>query len=447
MTVFPNIKPQKKNMYKKTVNGFVPKSVVVPLCQDMSGRCEWLVNYGDTVEEGQLIAVSEKTDGVYSSVYSPIPGKISGKELCICPDGRTCDAMRIELQGSFSFLGKKREPISSPFLTARAIFESINKSGLVNTFIANEPILLAEEIKRASAEQTPLLVVRLFDEDPSRLTDCLITQFFFENVMKGAFMTAEACGAAGIIFITEKKCEIPAELPSGKTPFAFIKADSQKYPSGLKNEIIRIVRKNGRESWMRALSKKSLFTDASTMLETFRTVGFDMPVIDRYVHISGDCVPASGLIKVSIGTTLQALAEQCGNLIKTPGAVIVNGLVSGMSAGTLSAPVTKYVKSVAFVPTLSAPDQRQTECVRCGNCRRICPQGLSPDVIFRLLKNRTKNGDAAFLQSASLCDNCGLCNASCPARLPLCQVIYKGIPAISAGTEEIEKIKTGNAYV
>lgn len=183
------------------------------------------------------------------------------------------------------------------------------------------------------------------------------------------------------------------------------------------------------------------------MLETFRTVGLSMPVIDRYVHISGDCVPASGLIKVSIGTTVQELAEQCGNLTKTPGAIIVNGLVSGMSAGTLSAPVTKYVKSVVFVPSLSAPDQRQTECVRCGNCRRACPQGLSPDVIFRLLKNRTESGDAAFIQSASLCDNCGLCNASCPARLPLCQVIYrKGIPTASVAAE-IEKSETGNAYV
>lgn len=446
MTVFPNIRPQKKNMYKKTVNGFVPKTVVVPLRQDMSGNCEWLVSPGDTVEEGQLIAVSEKTNGIFSSVYAPIPGKISGKELCVCPDGRTCDALRIELKGSFSFLGKKKELISPRFLTARAIFDSINKNGLVNTFIANEPVLLATEMQQAATERSPLLVVRLFDEDPSRLTDSLITQFFFDSVMQGALMTADAFGAAGIIFIAEKSFVVPEELPSGKTPFVFIKADSKKYPSGLKNEIIRTVRKNSREPWVQTISKQSLFTDASTMLETFRTVGFSMPVIDRYVHISGDCVPASGLIKVSIGTTLQELAEQCGNLIKKPGAIIVNGLVAGMSAGTLSAPVTKYVKSVVFAPLLSAPDQRQTECVRCGNCRRACPQGLSPDVVFRLLKNRTKNGDTAFIQSASLCDNCGLCNATCPARLPLCQVIYRKTQPNSASAE-LKKNETGTAYV
>ncbi|MCI6722352.1 4Fe-4S dicluster domain-containing protein, partial [Treponema porcinum] len=49
----------------------------------------------------------------------------------------------------------------------------------------------------------------------------------------------------------------------------------------------------------------------------------------------------------------------------------------------------------------------------------------SPDIIFRNLKNRTEKKDDVFMQSAFLCDNCGLCNASCPARLPLCHVIYR----------------------
>ena len=101
MTVFPNISPLKKNMYKKTVNGFVPNSVIVPLKQDVNADCKWLVKPGDKVSEGQIIAVSDKNNGIFSSVYSPIPGIVTGIESCVCPDGRTCEGMRIQLSGSF----------------------------------------------------------------------------------------------------------------------------------------------------------------------------------------------------------------------------------------------------------------------------------------------------------------------------------------------------------
>ena len=424
MTVFPNISPLKKNMYKKTVNGFVPNSVIVPLKQDVNADCKWLVKPGDKVSEGQIIAVSDKNNGIFSSVYSPIPGIVTGIESCVCPDGRTCEGMRIQLSGSFSFLGKNKKPADVRACTGTKIFESINEKGIINTFVTNEPVLLAEDIQRAAAEKKPVMAVRLFDEDPSRLTDSLITQFFFENVFSCSLLVAKAMNAAGIIFVADRDFELP-ELPEQKIPVLCLKTNAQKYPSGYKEEIIRLVQKNSREEWTASISKKSLFTDSSTMLETYRAFSFDMPVIDRYVHISGDCIPASGLIKVSIGTTLQNLAEQCGSLIKNPKAIIVNGLVSGVSAGTLTAPVTKYVKSVVFLPAMKTPDQRQSECIRCGNCRRVCPKELSPDIIFRNLKNRTEKKDDVFMQSAFLCDNCGLCNASCPARLPLCHVIYR----------------------
>ncbi len=419
MTIFPDIQTLKKAAYKKCVNGFVPKTVLVPLRQDLNGECVLNVRPGDSVREGELIASG--TEGVFqSSVYAPIPGTVRGVELCVCPDGKTSSAVRIDLAGSFSYLGKKLE--ARPVLKS-GLVSDIAEKGVLNTFTANEPRLLAEDIKNASSEKTRLLVVRLFDEDSSRLTDTLLARLFASEVFKGCEIACTALGADGIIFVVEKDFV----RPSGRefaVPAAFVVSDSKKYPSGYKNQIVRAVKNVFRDDIFSKISRKSLFTDSSTMLELYRAVALGLPAIDRYVLVSGGCLNASGLIKVSIGTTFRSLSEQFGGLAREVGAVLVNGQVSGYATTSLDVPVTKYVKSVTFIPEGRVPNQKMSVCVGCGACRRVCPEGLSPDIIYRTLTDGGVDS-GVYIDSARYCTNCVLCNARCPARLPLGQTIYR----------------------
>lgn len=457
MTVFSHISTLKKDAFKNTANAFVPNSVLVPIKQDCENECEWLVKAGDIVSEGQIIASSYGGD-FKSSVYSPIPGVVMGIELCVCPDGRICEAARIHLSGKFSFLGRNLKKSDATSYSERLLLSEIEKNGVINTFTVNEPRLLASDISKAKKHSgSKLLVVRLFDEDPSRLTDALITKMFTANVLSGAEIVAAALGADGIVLASEKGFEISNdeneinhsikeknEKSSAlvkpidkKIPLFSIALNPKKYPSGYKDEIIRAVKRSMKSSPLcKEISKKSLFIDSSTALETFRTVSFNMPVIDRYVYISGSCIPTTGILKVAIGTSVRDLAEQCGGFIKSPETIIINGIVCGVSSGTLDTPITKYVKAITFLPQSKTPCQKQFECIQCGNCRRVCPLHLSPDVIYsRMVFPYTKDADDVYIKTSELCNGCGLCSACCPARLPLSQVIYK-IAAVQNASAE-----------
>ena len=94
---------------------------------------------------------------------------------------------------------------------------------------------------------------------------------------------------------------------------------------------------------------------------------------------------------------------------------------------SINVPITKCVKSISFLPENQLPDQLQEECIRCGNCQKICPVGLFPESLYRvsLQLNPEDNYVSFTRQTAILCTECGLCNSVCPSRIPLCQIISK----------------------
>lgn len=425
MTTFHNIHTLKKESYKTAISGFVPPYVIVPLKQELGEECTAVVKEGDVVKEGQLLAESDLQNGLKKNIYSPIPGKVLKTELCTTPDGRIVRALKIKLQGSFSYLGKRIVAKNTTYFSSSQLIRQISEKGILNTFVSNKPENLALQLEKNSKSSHKFLIVRLFDDDPSRLSDRLITSLYFEEVVKGSELIAKAMNAQGIAFVCEENFIKSGKNKTIKTELqnTFIPLNLKKYPCSFKKEIIPIAKKiTESNSPFCKISTKDIFIDSSTAYETYTHISKDMPVIERHILVDGDCTAASGFVKVAIGTTIKSLAEHCGGFIKKPAAIIINGLVTGFSVGTLNVPITKYVKSVTFVPRIKAPDQRMSVCIRCGSCRRNCPAKLSPDIIYRHITGGLR-AEKEYLDSSLMCINCGLCNAVCPARLPLSQRI------------------------
>lgn len=423
--IFPKLNAIKKNSYKKTVNGFIPKEVYIPLNQDseIDGKC--LVKPGEHVEEGQLLAKYEDKECLFPHlVYSSVPGTVEEILLNPSPCGKNIETVKIRLQGSFKYLGKKNPETDVKNLTQSEIILDIAKKGILNTFVTDRPEYLAENLEKIRSHKNRLVIVRLFDDDPSRMIDGILSNLYQDKINEGIRILIKALDADGVILVTDNNFEKPEIFNPFDIPTFFLKLNSRDYPSTYKKNICTEIRRKSKSQPFNKITKYDLFVDATTVLELQHCVKFNTPAISRFVHVNGACIPASGILKVPVGTTFRMLAEQCGGFLKNPEGIIVNGMISGVSAGTLDAPVTKYVKSVTFIPKMQCPDQRQTVCIRCGNCRRVCPNKLSPDIIYRYIRNGM-NASADYLASADFCSDCGLCNSVCPSRLPLSQRIYE----------------------
>ena len=411
--------------YNISQKAFLPKTVIIPLSQESESSYNCIVKPGDIVKEGQVIAQTEITKGWTSYLHSSVPGKVLSLEPCISPNGRQEFAVKIQFGGALSYLGKTQNEKSIDSFSQKEIPNTLIKNGVINTFKTSIPENLGIQIEEMNKEhERHNLVVRLFDEDPYRITDSLVSKFYFNEIVKGARIIAKAINAKGIVFAIDQKSNEKAvfDNPDYKDIFA-LEMKIQRYPCGTPREIVSAFSRGPLSKICNfTLTKKDLFTDSSTIYEAYKALLLSVPCVDKLVHFSGNCINASCLLDVKLGTNLRDIVPQVGGFIKEPAHIIINGMLCGTSVKSLDIPITKYVKSVDFLSKTKNTDEQIYSCVNCGNCRFACPVKLSPDILynhtvnFKLLKE-------TFAASSLACIECGLCNTVCPARLPLCQTI------------------------
>ena len=416
---------KKKDAIQSVATAFLPKTVFIPLEQEKGVLCAPLVKAGDRVQEGQAIA--EDTAGTDSAkIHASIPGIVKGVKNCSASDGRSKPAIEIQLSGSFSHIGKSERSFDWKSWGGASILNRISALGVVNTFSTREPRSLSADIKAVKDFSEARIFVRLFDEDPACQTDAALAKTQLEKILLGVEILKEIMQPKEIVFAFAKNdMAIQAALLPlhSDQKNSFLAVDIREYPAAKKETLCARYQKAFKcgES-ERTIVDNSLFVDAETLAIFSDAVVFNTPVERVYVHAYGDCLKASAVIKVFVGDTFESLAKQLGLETKKIGKIVVNGFLRGISVPSLETPISKDVKSVAFVSKKDAADYSSSICIGCANCRNSCPAKIYPDIIYAHVVNSVKTPQD-FTRSSLLCIECGVCNSVCPTKLPLCEIV------------------------
>ena len=430
MPIVSNFNITEKEQFKCTARAYLPPTALVPFMQEEGCRCRPLVKAGDTVSEGQIIAtpLSIIQNSYSANIHAPFPGVVKEIRSVSLPDGKRGEAAVIAVGGSFSFLGKKSFPAEWSLFSPESLQNMIAEKGIVNTF--EKPYSLASQISRVKAPAKRFVVLRLFDDDPSRRTDSFVAGRYPAQVAEGVAIIASALRAEGIVLAASKKdgSPITTEITSRffeRFPHILVSADTSKYPCGFKRNLVRLVKKSLKDSDspFGKITHKELFIDPETAFAVYEAVVCGIPMTSCFVHVKGDCIAVSGVLRVGIGTTMGFLASQCGRMLHKPSKIVVNGLYTGSVAPGFDVPVSKAVKSVTFLPEFELVDPHYASCVRCGECRKVCPERLYPDLLYSRIKGMDRLIKKEILETSMLCSSCSLCNSVCPSRLPLSQSI------------------------
>ncbi len=96
----------------------------------------------------------------------------------------------------------------------------------------------------------------------------------------------------------------------------------------------------------------------------------------------------------------------------------------GVSVASLDLPVTKRTLGIVAFSTVEARPPRETACIRCGACIEVCPWGLEPTRLFKLIRMGEEN--QAGREGLARCTECGCCSYACPSRIPLSAILGEG---------------------
>ena len=399
----------------------VPETVVVPLSQHIGAPCTPTVKIGDTVDKGQIIGIVEK--GLGCPVHASVSGRILKIETVITPSGRRVDQIVIENDGEERLCPDiKHNGKTINDITPEECIEAVRLAGVSGmggaTFPTYAKISSAlgkvDKIIINSAECEPFITAnhRLMLEEPQKIIDGLKLLMHVFGLDKG------------IIAVEDNKMDAVEALKKalGSDTSVEISVLKTKYPQGDERQIIYALTGVELKSGKLPADVGCVIFNAETCYNVSRAVFEGMPLIERIVTVSGNCVKEPKNILAPIGTAVSELIDFCGGFTEQPEKIVLGGPMMGFAQWDISVPVTKGTNAVlALSESFNKKPSTPYACLHCGKCVSVCPMHLMP--LYLAQHSQKRDFDACEKYNALSCVECGSCAYVCPGSVPLVQLI------------------------
>lgn len=413
-----------------------PKKVVLPLLQHIGGPCVPLVKARQEVVFGEMIGKGESF--ISASLHAPVSGLVQKMETVTLANGRHLQAIAIKTEGDQlegqalwdQMFGGKWPQKAYQAISPETITEAIHDAGIVGLGGAAFPT----HVKITPNDQKPIhtLMINGCECEPYLTTDYRLMVEAPEAVVAGALLAARAVGAKKTyIGIEDNKLEAVAALRRAASGAGIhIAVLKTKYPQGSEKHLIKAVL--DREVPLGGLPSDIgvAMSNVATVTSVARGVMRSIPLTHRVVSVTGGGIVQPKNLLVPIGVPMGALIEFCGGLRKTAARMVAGGPMMGFAFTSPDIPVTKGTSGITVLTHEEIRHVDQTVCVRCGRCVDVCPMNLVPTKIA--MASRLKQLNLARTYNIMACFECGSCSYSCPAGLPLVQLIRTGKALIAA---------------
>ncbi|PIQ89041.1 MAG: electron transport complex subunit RsxC [Candidatus Omnitrophica bacterium CG11_big_fil_rev_8_21_14_0_20_42_13] len=397
----------------------LPEKAYIPLIQHIGRPCDILkVKINDTVKTGQLLACAE------ASVSSPVHASISGKITAIGeyahPILGKSTAITIErdinlTEEQFPLLDKSRINSFSP----DELRLLIKNAGIVGMGGATFPT----HIKLSPPKPVDSLIINGAECEPYLTSDNRLMIEESEGILKGIEIIAKILNVKNIyIAIEDNKAEAISVFKNAilNTQYT-IRVLKTKYPQGAEKQLIYSVLRRKVPSGKLPLDVGAVVHNVATCFAVFEAVYKNKPLYERLVTVTGDILKNPGNLKVRIGTPVKDLISFCGPLKKEAKKIIMGGPMMGIAQFSDDFPVIKGTSGILVLSEDEVKEAQEGICLRCGECVKNCPMGLTPALISMAVAS--EKWDLAKEYGALDCVECGLCSYSCPVNRKIVQAV------------------------
>ncbi len=401
----------------------VPERLYIPLSQHIGDAAEPLVEVGDQVLKGQLIARSP------GYISAPVHASSSGEVVAIGdypvphPSGMQAACIVIATDGRDQAAADDLRMENVLQADPADIRQRVRDAGIVGLGGAGFPTSV--KLNPGPDREVDLLVINAAECEPYISCDEALMCSRPWEILEGIRIMRHALQARQVVIGIEDnmpnaiQCLQHCLDESEETGIRMIPVPTI-YPAGGEKQLIYALTGEEVPSQGLPIDLGIVCHNVGTAAAIARALLQGEPLISRVVTVTGEGVRQPANLEVRIGTPVAALIEACGGYTDAVARLLMGGPMMGFSLRSDTIPAIKTTNCILAASYREAPQAPPASpCIRCSDCVDVCPAGLLPQQLYWYAHAR----DFDRIQDYHLfdCIECGCCAQVCPSHIPLVQ--------------------------
>ncbi|MBQ8259214.1 MAG: electron transport complex subunit RsxC [Clostridia bacterium] len=403
-----------------------PKEVILPMNMHSGGEAEPIVNPGDHVYVGQLIA---REEGRFSSpVHATISGTVAEIMTLPTASGKEVKAIRIESDGKMEADPNMKPPV---FEGCAGFLQAVRESGVVGLGGAAFPAWAKLNEATNPDYKVDTVLVNAAECEPYITSDHHMMLDHTDLIEDGIeymrkYMNEYLGDAKFMICIEKNKPDAIAKLKEQfkDKPYVVIHELNAIYPQGAKQVMLYNATGRVAIAGKRFPSFGALIINVSTLAKIAEYLNTGMPLVERIVTVDGPAVGKPGNFIAPIGTSIRTLLNLTETDLEKVGKVVIGGPMNGNATVSVDSPIVKVSNCILAFDHKTATLAEPSACIRCGRCMEKCPVDIHVAGVeaAAAIKDEEKRAAALIDTGVRQCVDCGCCSYVCPAHRPLLAV-------------------------
>ncbi len=429
LKTFPlgGIHPPENKLTANMVIGYlpIPENVTIPVSQHIGAPATTIVNKGDYVKTGQVIASIKGF--VSSNIHSSVSGKVNKVDTIIDTTGYKQEAVFIDVEGDewIETIDRSSEIVTEIKLSSEKIIKRCLESGIVGLGGATFPSHV--KLTVPAGKKIDLLIINGVECEPYLTSDHRLMLERGEEILIGVAILMKALKVdSAKVGIENNKPDAIDHLTKLATGFKgiTIHALKVKYPQGAEKQLIKALINREVPSGHLPLDVGAVVHNVGTAYAVYEAVQKNKPLFERVVTITGKSLALPGNFFVRTGTPIRKLIEAAGGMPDDTGKIVNGGPMMGKAVNNIDIPVVKGTSGIILFPHNESERSEINPCIRCAKCISACALNLEPFLLMTLSEKGLF--ERAEKERITDCMECGSCSYTCPAGRPLLDYIRLG---------------------
>ena len=407
----------------------LPKIAVFPMGQHIGAPAKPIVQKGDKVKVGQMIA--EAGGFVSAPIFSSVSGTVQKIDTIIEASGYKKPAVFITVEGDEweESIDRSTDLVTladRPELTSKDIIDKIQKAGIVGMGGACFPCHV--KLMPPPGSKPEWVIINAVECEPYLTADHRLMLEHADEIIVGLTLLMKAVDVKkGFIGIENNKPDAIAMMQEKAKAYPGIEIVplKVKYPQGGEKQLIdAVVGRQVPAPPALPVSVGAIIQNVGTAFAVYEAVMKDKPLFERIVTVTGKSLAHPSNFLTRMGTPMSQLIDACGGLPEDTGKVIGGGPMMGKALLNTDVPICKGSSGVLIMNEKEAKRGEVENCIRCGKCVGACPMGLEPYLLSQCAEQQM--WERLEKEDVVSCIECGSCQFTCPANRPLLDYIRLG---------------------